>query len=202
MYPTLRYVAEAIAAGGPISKPVPGIKWAAGLRGNTGPVATQAVKKTPSIPSILSVAIKEGPQGVSGWGVASALALPRQAGAGFGGVVAMMATGAFAGGTASYMTGGSFTQGAMAGMVGGTFAYKSGRSLASAGAYMMRQGRQAGTRRFGAQLHGIGYGMSSRANRRMAFGVGATMGGMAFGGERRSHKRGFNSQRGNYIGHA
>lgn len=106
----------------------------------------------------------------------------------------MMAAGgmALAGGAANYMTGGSFTGGAIAGVAAGGGMYGGGKFLAK------RLG-QAGAGGYGSKVAGFVSGMENSSYRRAAIGSGAALGGMMFGGSR-SHRRGFNSQRGNSIG--
>lgn len=107
------------------------------------------------------------------------------------------------GGGVSYMTGGNFMQGA---------------ALGAAGGYGMMKAGMAGSALTGKQLKGSFLGKEMGGNlakmskdarragrdffadtgsRRAAMLAGSGLTGMVFGGNRRSHKRGFNSRRGN-----
>lgn len=118
---------------------------------------------------------------------------------------------AVAGGATSYATGGEFTQGAVAGGM-------LGAGLGMGGASMIRQGIGSGGEAASKALKGYGYddaasnvgsfssgmvdmlgSMTTKDSRRAAFGAGAMLGGYTFGGDK-SHKRGFNSNRGNSFG--
>lgn len=118
---------------------------------------------------------------------------------------------AVAGGATSYATGGEFTQGAIAGGM-------LGAGLGMGGASMIRQGIGSGGEAASKALKGYGYddaasnvgsfssgmvdmlgSMTTKDSRRAAFGAGAMLGGYTFGGDK-SHKRGFNSNRGNSFG--
>lgn len=105
---------------------------------------------------------------------------------------AMAAGGLMAiGGVTSYATGGNAGQGAAAGLVGGGMMYGGMRSAARLG--------QNGVRGFSPKIANFMSGSENKMARRAMVGSGAALGGMMFGGNR-SHRRGFNSQRGNAIG--
>ena len=115
--------------------------------------------------------------------------------------VAIAAGMAAVGGVTSYATGGNFMQGAVMGGVGGYAGVKGamyGAKYASKnlGEGMGRDAARTtrafflGSKSFGGRSQGI-------ANQRGAMLAGAGLSGMMFGGNRRSHKRGFNSRRGN-----
>ena len=98
----------------------------------------------------------------------------------------------------SYMTGGDVGQGALVGGMGGAAMGMGAPGMA------MRAGA------WGAARAGAGNGftsgmvkaasaMDSASKRAYMFGAGGMLGGMAFGGNR-SHRRGFNKNRGNTIG--
>jgi hypothetical protein len=117
------------------------------------------------------------------------------------GAVGTVAAGAMTGGVTSYATGGSFTQGAMAGAAvgfgGGAMARY--RIPTMGGAFAAKQLGQAGVTGYSKQIAGFTAGFENPAVRRSVFMGGAALGGFVFGGNR-SHKRGFNSRRGNSIG--
>lgn len=106
------------------------------------------------------------------------------------------------GGGVSYMTGGNFMQGAALGAAGG-YGIVRGASL---GARYASKHLDRGTvggdaaRKVRGFMMGAGGAPGSGAgttNRRSAMLAGSALSGMVFGGNRRSHKRGFNSRRGN-----
>jgi len=118
---------------------------------------------------------------------------------------------ALVGGATSYSTGGSFVQGALA---GGTI----GAGLGLGGAAMISRGigdvggtvaghlkhyeyaaASQNVSDFSNSMVKIGSMLNSNENRKALFGAGAMLGGGIFGGNR-SHKRGFNSNRGNSFG--
>ena len=119
---------------------------------------------------------------------------------GFSGVVG----GGLIGGVTSYATGGEFMQGAAAGAMGG-FAMRGLYGLAGSKAGGLNQ-MVASRAESGGALSGLAQGMMNSASAgtgmqtmaaRHAMMSGAALGGMMFGGNRKSHKRGFNSHRGN-----
>lgn len=99
--------------------------------------------------------------------------------------------GGIAGGAASYATGGNFSQGFGAGAVAGGAMFAGSFSAAKLG--------QKGAGGYASKVSNFMSGNENVNYRRAAFGGGAMLGGMMFGGNR-SHKRGFNSRRGNSIG--
>lgn len=109
--------------------------------------------------------------------------------------------GAAAGATTSYMTGGNIMQGGLMGAAGGAVMGMGGiRMLAQGGRGVAWQAAKRGVGNgFTSKLTQLTYGMENPANRAYMFGAGGMLGGMMFGGNR-SHKRGFNSKRGNSIG--
>ena len=115
--------------------------------------------------------------------------------------VAIAAGMAAVGGVTSYATGGNFMQGAVMGGVGGYAGVRgvmagakyAGRNLEKGMARDAARTTRAflvGSKSFGGRAQGI-------TNQRAAMLAGAGLSGMMFGGNRRSHKRGFNSRRGN-----
>lgn len=125
-----------------------------------------------------------------------------------------IAAGMVMGGVSSWMAGadtpGGFIGGALAGGLGGAAA-----SRFAGGGLLQRQGRKMMThsrtmdrgnlrnvvRNRGVNIYAAGKMMNRNSDRNIAFGTGAFLGGGAFGlmfgGEGRSHKRGFNRRRGN-----
>jgi hypothetical protein len=107
------------------------------------------------------------------------------------------------GGGVSYMTGGNFGQGAALGAAGGYGIMKAGMAgSALKGGQLKRSflGKEAGgnlakmtkdARKAGREF------FNDTGSRRAAMLAGSGLTGMVFGGNRRSHKRGFNSRRGN-----
>jgi hypothetical protein len=115
---------------------------------------------------------------------------------GMGGVALGVAGGA----TLSYMTGGDAIQGGIAGGVVGGIGYgmaAGGRGAALGAARMF--GRGSTGRSFSRGVASAMKPMSSAEGRAGMYAGGAMLGGFVFGGNR-SHKRGFNSKRGNSIG--
>ena len=113
-----------------------------------------------------------------------------------------MAAGGFIGGTASYATGGEFTSGAMAGSLGGFAARGISRTLR--GNSKMYNAQLAKT----ASGEGVGSTIASQVmkhqgsvsnaiTQRRAMMAGAGLFGVAGGGNRNNHRRGFNAHRGN-----
>lgn len=104
------------------------------------------------------------------------------------------------GGVTSYATGGNFGQGALLGAAGGYGMVKGIGMGAKYGAKNFAKGTMTGdaSRKATAFMIGANGGSGSGvANRRGAMLAGSALSGMVFGGNRRSHKRGFNSRRGN-----
>ena len=110
------------------------------------------------------------------------------------------ALGAGVGGTTSYATGGSFTQGAIAGGIAGAGMGYGAVGMAQVGRRAAWEGGKLGApNAFTSNLTKMTYGMENAANRAGMFAAGGMLGGFAFGGNK-THKRGFNSRRGNSIG--
>ena len=112
-----------------------------------------------------------------------------------------LAAGAMLGGMTSYWTGGNFSQGAVMGAAGGAgMGYASSRGFMTAGSrFAAKKLGQTGIGGYTGGMVQFARGMESPANRRAMVGSGAALGGFMFGGNR-SHKRGFNSHRGNSFG--
>lgn len=125
------------------------------------------------------------------------------AGSMMGGVSAVGA-GAVVGGVTSYATGGEFGQGAVAGgmVVGGAYL---GMSTMASNSKAINAAVTKGGEGFGAGVMGAMQGANqviggaSVAARRAALMGGAGLAGLTFGGNRRSHRRGFNQSRGSRI---
>ena len=116
--------------------------------------------------------------------------------------MAMAAGMAAIGGVASYATGGNFMQGAVMGGVGGYAGVKGAGMGARYLGKNYAKGTMAGdvARSVRGYMMGAGGAPGTAAgtvNQRAAMLAGAGLSGMVFGGNRRSHKRGFNSRRGN-----
>lgn len=96
--------------------------------------------------------------------------------------------GAAAGGATSYMSGGNFGQGALAGglIAGGGYAGALGLGQRGVGGYAPK-------------IANLMSDQASSVGRRAAFAAGGMLGGGMFGGNK-SHRRGFNANRGNSIG--
>lgn len=126
-------------------------------------------------------------------------ASPSMAGARGMGTMAGIGLGAAAGAGGSYMTGGDVGQGALAGAVGGAGMAFGRRGMINAAARggMLSKGAMGSS--YSHSLIKMTKGLSSASNRAYMFGAGGMLGGMAFGGNR-SHRRGFNKNRGNTIG--
>ena len=128
--------------------------------------------------------------------------------------IGLMAAASLGGGALSYATGGGFFQGAGAGLLAGMGASQlskmSGKAFTqNTGIYPKAQafangslgdyvGKDAAAG-FSTGMQRIGAFTASKGSRRYAFGAGAMLGGMMFGGNR-SHARGFNGERGNRFG--
>lgn len=109
------------------------------------------------------------------------------------------AAGAGLGGGISYATGGEWGQGAKAGLMMGTMGYGAARFAGTGmGKSVAAKLGQMGPEGFGPRMQQTMAGFENAAHRRAAFGGGALLGGMMFGGDR-SHRRGFNRSRGNTI---
>lgn len=114
------------------------------------------------------------------------------------GTLAGIGLGAAAGATTSWATGGNIGQGAFMGALGGGGAMYGGRMLASslpqvAGKLPSKLSSHS------SKLIDLADGLENPANRSFLFAGGGMLGGFVFGGNK-SHKRGFNSKRGNSIG--
>lgn len=132
------------------------------------------------------------PGGTPGGGTSAGMTL------GFG--AAGLAGGAALGAGSSYMTGGNVGQGAVMGAVtGGALAFGGAKlgMMGMGGAAKMAGADAAGG--FSTGITNTMKNMDTAAGRGMMFAGGGLLGGMAFGG-RRSHRRGFNRNRGNTIG--
>lgn len=118
------------------------------------------------------------------------------------GGLAAVGVGAGVGGVTSYATGGEFGKGAVAGgmVAGGAYL---GMSTMATNAKAINAA--AGGEGFGAGVMGAMQGANqviggaSVAGRRAALMGGAGLAGLTFGGNRRSHRRGFNQSRGSRI---
>lgn len=110
---------------------------------------------------------------------------------------------AIMGGASSYMTDGSFAQGAAVGaFTGGMMGRHLGRqTMSNAGRYLGRGANMQGPRasKFSSGMVTAGNFLESKEMRRVMIGSGAMLGGAMFGGNR-SHRKGFNANRGNTIG--
>jgi len=108
------------------------------------------------------------------------------------------------GGTASWLTGGSFVQGAVMGGLGGFGAVKGAKWGAGlkdeqiTGALGKEWGGSVASYTKGARTATREF-LGDTSNRRMAMMGGAGLSGFIFGGNRRNHRRGFNSRRGSRI---
>ena len=125
--------------------------------------------------------------------------VPGGAGGEWGPMGTALAMGAIGAGV-SYATGGEIGQGALAGGIGGAIGMRAIRSMGSEGMI----GKQIlASETLGASYiphaAAISEGMSSAGSRRAAMFAGAGLSGAIFGGNRRSHRRGFNSSRGSRI---
>jgi len=96
--------------------------------------------------------------------------------------------GGLIGGAASYATGGEFFQGAAAGSIIGAGGVAAGMGIMNANRSFLAKNA--------AGVNDIVSSMTTAQRRNAMFG-GAGLSGMIFGGDRRSHKRGFNQSRGN-----
>ena len=96
--------------------------------------------------------------------------------------------GGLIGGVTSYATGGDFFQGAAAGSIIGAGGVAAGMGIMNANRSFLAK-----------NAAGINDAVSSMSTsqRRNAMFAGAGLSGMVFGGDRRSHRRGFNQSRGN-----
>lgn len=117
--------------------------------------------------------------------------------------LAMAAGMAAVGGVTSYATGGNFGQGALLGAAGGYGMMKAGMAGSALkgsqlkGSFLGKEmGGNLAKMTKGARTAGREF-FGDTGNRRAAMLAGAGLSGMVFGGNRRSHKRGFNSRRGN-----
>lgn len=110
--------------------------------------------------------------------------------AAWGGVSALI------GGTTSFLTGGSFVRGAAAGAVGGLLGHKAYNNRGAFGAHFGGVGKSLGIKipEKAAAAFSV-----AKLNRRSAMYAGAGLFGAIFGGDRRSHARGFNANRGSRI---
>jgi hypothetical protein len=127
---------------------------------------------------------------------------PATAGFGFAGNLSAIGVGAASGALGSYWNDGSVAQGAFVGVLGGYGAARMARGARSAGRYVAQNSRSQGWASAGQNVHSIASMITRRRNRTVAFGSGAMLSGMAFGGNGNNHRRGFNANRGSYIGHA
>lgn len=131
----------------------------------------------------------------------TAAGIPGYVGSVMGGAGMTVAGGIIGGGT-SYATGGEFGQGFVTGsmVAGGAYLGSSaiGANKAALGTAAKGEGFVGGA---AAALSGAGSMISgaSTAARRSAMLGGAGLGGAIFGGDRRSHRRGFNQSRGSRI---
>jgi hypothetical protein len=96
--------------------------------------------------------------------------------------------GGLVGGLASYATGGEFFQGAAAGSIIGAGGVAAGMGIMNANRSFLAKNA--------AGVNDLVSSMTTAQRRNAMFG-GAGLSGMVFGGDRRSHKRGFNQSRGN-----
>ena len=96
--------------------------------------------------------------------------------------------GGLIGGAASYATGGEFFQGAAAGSIIGAGGVAAGMGVMNANRSFLAKNA--------AGMNDLVSSMTT-SQRRNAMFAGAGLSGMVFGGDRRSHKRGFNQSRGN-----
>lgn len=105
-----------------------------------------------------------------------------------------MAAGVLAGAGSSYITGGSILQGGIGGLaLGAGVGYGGKRAFDYAAPKIDRNSS------YSAGITKISNFMDTQDGRAATFAAGGLLGGFAFGGNR-SHKRGFNSNRGNSIG--
>lgn len=120
------------------------------------------------------------------------------------GGLAAVGVGAGVGGVTSYATGGEFGKGAVAGgmVAGGAYL---GMSTMATNSKAINAAVAKGGEGFGAGVMGAMQGANqviggaSVAGRRAALMGGAGLAGLTFGGNRRSHRRGFNQSRGSRI---
>lgn len=129
--------------------------------------------------------------------------IPGYAGSMMGGLAAV-GVGAGVGGVTSYATGGEFGKGAVAGgmVTGGAYL---GMSTMATNSKAINAAVAQGGEGFGAGVMSAMQGANqviggaSVAGRRAALMSGAGLAGLTFGGNRRSHRRGFNQSRGSRI---
>jgi len=112
----------------------------------------------------------------------------------------MIGGSALAGGVTSYATGGDFTQGAMMGGLGGAGMAIGVPKLAKLAKNNPKGWSALNNETFSSSMSSIGNFSATSSGRAAMFAGGGLLGGAMFGG-RRSHKRGFNQNRGNGFGH-
>jgi hypothetical protein len=107
-------------------------------------------------------------------------------------------TSAIVGGVTSYSTGGSFVQGAaIGGLMGAGLGVLGAKGAATK--FLAGGPGKFGRGSFARKMVKYSRYMESPEHRRMLMNGGAALAGFVFGGNR-THKRGFNAQRGNSIG--
>lgn len=145
------------------------------------PVGRSAPSRSPAMNAVAST----GDPSMNGWGA-----------------MASIAGGAGIGAAASWASGGSMMQGAAFGAMAGAGTHaglKYRNDLASFGESGMSHFGGAKAAAYSGKMTQFADQFTTQQSRRAMVGAGAALGGFVFGGDR-SHKRGFNQNRGNSIG--